>query len=408
MGRKRTGRIRELPNGRFEVSVADDHVGTFDTIDKAKRMKDAWIASAGEAPEPFSVYATGWMDRREIAARKRKRSRPFAKERSRWTAHVETAPFWNMPVKYIAKNPLVIQKWVGEEMLNKQAVQIIKYKNRVERRPLGRTLGRRVIEDSLSLVKLCLDEMRVAGRYKGDNPARLVKMPKFEDAEVALEGDLIVHLWKSEIENLLGLKELPLKQHSVFAVGIFAGLRPEELWGLQWLDVVLDGPKPCIRVRRTWSGPLKTKWARRDVPLLPPALRALRAWKAAQAVTPIGSALVWPNPDGKCYGESYTAGWRDKQDAGRHVPGWREKARVRREVDFKDLRHTCGCHLAMGSWTPRGLTLMEIKRWLGHSSIAVTERHYASFTSDSLHDAISESGPRRGKAGFGDLSVDDD
>lgn len=403
MGRKRTGRIRQLDNGRFEVDVAGEYIGTFDTEDKAKRMNAA--ALADHAPDAFSLYATAWMDRREIAARKRKRARAFAKERSRWTAHVETAAFWSMPIKHIAKNPLVIQQWIGEELFNKEAVQIIKYKDHVERRPLGRTLGKRVIEDALSLVKLCLDEARVAGKYKGDNPARLVKLPKFEDAEVDLEGDLIVHLWEQEIAKLLGFKELSLKQHSVFSVAIFVGLRPEELWGLQWQDVVLDGRKPCIRVRRAWSGLLKSKWARRDVPLLPPATKALRAWKAAQPITPIGSALVWPNRDGKCYGESYTAGWRSKDDAGRHVAGVREKVGIRDEVDFKDLRHTCGCHLAMGTWTPRGLTLLEIKRWLGHSSIAVTERHYASLTGDSLHDAISD---RRGNAGFAGLSADDD
>ena len=59
------------------------------------------------------------------------------------------------------------------------------------------------------------------------------------------------------------------------------------------------------------------------------------------------------------------------------------------EVTFRDLRHTCGCHLAQGTWT-RPLTLHEIKRWLGHSSIAVTERHYATLTSDNLHNAVAE------------------
>lgn len=387
MGRKRTGRLKPLKDGRAEVWVAEEYLGTFDT-EKAERMRVAAIeADTGHSPEPFSAYASGWMDRRELAARKRKRGRAFKKERSRWTAHVETAGFWAMPIKHIAKNPIVVQKWIGE-MVEKEAVQIIKYKTRVERRPTGRTLGKRVIEDALSLVKMCMDDAKVAGKYRGDNPARLVKLPKFEDAEVELEGDLVVHMWQDEIEALFGLKGLPLKQRSVFTVGIYVGLRPEELWGLQWMDVVLDGAKPCIRVRRAWSGLLKSKWARRDVPLLPPVVKALRAWKAAQPVTPIGSMLVWPNPDGKCYGESYTAGWRSKDDAGRHIAGYRERAGVRAEVDFKDLRHTCGCHLAMGTWTPRGLELLELKRWLGHSSISVTERHYAAFTSDSLHSAV--------------------
>lgn len=410
MGRQRTGRVRELANGRFEADVAGEYIGTYDTAEKAWRMVRVSIdEDAGIAPDEFAGYASDWMDKREIAARKRKRSRAFEKERSRWRAHVETASFWDMGIKYIAKNPIVIQQWIGA-MAEKEAVQIIKHKDRVERRPTGRTLGRRVIEASLSLVKLCLDDARVAGKYKGDNPARVVKLPKFEDAETELEGDLVVHLWAEEIRALLAL-ELPAKQRSIFTVAIYVGLRPEELWGLQWQDVVLDGPKPCVRVRRAWSGLLKSKSARRDVPLLHPAREALRAWKAAQAITPIGSRLVWPNADGKCHGESYSAGWRSKEDGylGRgHRKGYRERAGVRAEVDFKDLRHTCGCHLAMGTWTPRQLKLLEIKRWLGHSSIAVTERHYAAFTSDSLHDAIGNPGAKRGQSGFGHSSDEND
>ncbi len=388
MGRKKEGYIRER-NGRFEPEVAGEYLGTYETRAQAERMVRAAInEDSGATPGTFSVYASDWMDRRELAARKRKRSRAFNKERSRWRAHIETASFWDMDIKHIAKNPIVVQQWIGE-LVHKEAVQIITYKDRVERRPTGRTLGKRVIEDALSLVKVCLDDARIAGKYKGDNPARVAKLPRFEPAEVELEGDLVTHLWPGEIEALLGLDKLPAKQRSIFAVGIFVGLRPEELWGLQWQDVFLDGPRPCIRVRRTWSGLLKAKHSRRDVPLLGPAVRALRAWKAEQAITPIGSRLVWPNPDGKCHGESYDAGWRSKTDAGRHIKGWAEKAGIRPEVDFKDLRHTCGCHLAMGTWTPRPLSLLEIKRWLGHSSIAVTERHYAAYTSDSLHDAIS-------------------
>lgn len=71
------------------------------------------------------------------------------------------------------------------------------------------------------------------------------------------------------------------------------------------------------------------------------------------------------------------------------VKGWATRAGIRSDVEFRDLRHTCGCHLAQGTWT-RAFTLHEIKRWMGHSSIAVTERHYAALTSDNLHNAVAE------------------
>jgi integrase len=75
----------------------------------------------------------------------------------------------------------------------------------------------------------------------------------------------------------------------------------------------------------------------------------------------------------------------------RVTPGWRSKASVRPEIDFQHLRHTCGCHLLQGTWTPRPLTMAEVSRWLGHSSIKVTERHYAALTSNNLHNAVDGS-----------------
>lgn len=404
MGRRRTGHIRERA-GRFEVELAGEYLGVYDDKATAKRRLAAAIADdAGNAPDAFSLYATSWMDKREFAARRRKRSRPFAKERSRWRTHVETAPFWEWPIKKIASTPLIVQEWIGQ-LAEKEAIQIINRKSGIERRPTGRKLSKRVIEDSVSLVKLCLDDARIAGKYKGDNPARVAKLPRFEEQDESDDGELIVHASVQEIASLFAL-DLPPMQRAVFAVAIYVGLRLDELWGLRWQDVVLDGPKPHVRVRRSYDGPLKTKYSRRDPPLLAPARAALKAWKAAQGATPIGAALVWPREDGKCHGESYVAGWRSKTDAGRYVTGWREKAGIREEVGFLELRHTCGCHLVQGTWTPRPLTLHEVKRWLGHSSIHVTERHYASLTSDNLHDAVSD-GPKARRFAGTEVLTDD-
>jgi integrase len=390
VGRKRKGYFRER-NGRVEAEIAGEYLGSFDTRAEAERMvKAALNEDAGSAPDAFSLFASDWMDKRELAARKRKRSRPFEKERSRWRTHVVSAPFWDWPIKKIAQHPKIVQEWIGK-LVETEAIQIIKRKSGVERRPTGRTLSRRVIEDALSLVKLCLDDAKIAGKYKGDNPARVAKLPRFEEQDLDQDGELIVHMSSEEIVALFAL-ELPPLQLSVFTTAIYAGLRLDELWGLRWMDVVLDGDKPTIRVRRSYDGPLKTKYSRRDVPMLFPVRVALRAWKAEQSATPIGNALVWPRDDGRCHGESYTAGWRSKLDGDRHVRGWAEKAGVRPEIRFLDLRHTCGCHLVQGTWTPRPLSLHEVKRWLGHSSINVTERHYASLTSDNLHNAVATPG----------------
>jgi integrase len=215
-----------------------------------------------------------------------------------------------------------------------------------------------------------------------------VKLPREEVSEN--EGQLIVHLTVKEIKALFAL-DLPPLQRAVFSVAIYSGLRLDELWGLRWQDVTLDGKRPEIRVRRSYDGPCKTKHSRRDVPLLPPALAALKAWRGTQEVLPIGG-LVFPAASGGCRSEYFVAGWRDKKTKKQTIPGWATKAGIRPEVTFHALRHTCGCHLTQGTWTGREMSLDKVKLWLGHSSRAVTERHYAAFTSDNLHNAVSNTG----------------
>lgn len=335
------------------------------------------------------MFGNAWMLAREADAHRRKRARSHKKEGSVWRAHIEAAKWYDWPLKKLSAK--VIQQWV-HALGEKEALAPIARKGGVvERRKTGRRVGRRVLENSLKLVKLCLDDAIIAGKLSPPNPARLVKLPRQEVSE--RDGELIVHASVDEISRLFAL-ELPPMQRAVFSIAIYAGLRLDELWGLRWQDVVLDGKRPEIRVRRSYDGPCKTQTSVRDVPMLPPVVDALKAWRKAYVAPPIGG-LVFPREDGRCHGESYTAGWRDKRERRGDTEevtvtrGWASKAGLRPELTFHALRHTCGCHLAQGTWT-RPFTLHEIKRWLGHSSIAVTERHYASLTADNLHNAVRE------------------
>ena len=73
-------------------------------------------------------------------------------------------------------------------------------------------------------------------------------------------------------------------------IGLYAGLRREEILALQWDCVFLDVPTPYISVQRAWrayhskpeiSTVLKTKAARRDVPIPKYLVDCLREAKAA-------------------------------------------------------------------------------------------------------------------------------
>ena len=73
-------------------------------------------------------------------------------------------------------------------------------------------------------------------------------------------------------------------------IGLYAGLRREEILALQWDCVFLDAPTPYISVQRAWrayhskpeiSTVLKTKAARRDVPIPKYLVDCLREAKTA-------------------------------------------------------------------------------------------------------------------------------
>lgn len=72
-------------------------------------------------------------------------------------------------------------------------------------------------------------------------------------------------------------------------IGLYSGLRREEALALQWDCVFLDAPTPYISVRRAWravhnrpviSTTLKTKAARRDIPIPKCLVNCLREAKA--------------------------------------------------------------------------------------------------------------------------------
>ncbi|MBR0161432.1 MAG: site-specific integrase, partial [Oscillospiraceae bacterium] len=75
-------------------------------------------------------------------------------------------------------------------------------------------------------------------------------------------------------------------------IGLYAGLRREEILALKWDCIFLDGEVPYISVRRAWrsehnrpvvSTELKTKAAKRDVPIPKCLADCLRAEKEKAA-----------------------------------------------------------------------------------------------------------------------------
>lgn len=81
-----------------------------------------------------------------------------------------------------------------------------------------------------------------------------------------------------------------LPPYGFIMIGLYSGLRREEILGLQWDCVHLDAPTPYISVQRAWrtdhnrpviSTTLKTKAAKRDIPIPKCLVDCLRKIKSA-------------------------------------------------------------------------------------------------------------------------------
>ena len=95
-----------------------------------------------------------------------------------------------------------------------------------------------------------------------------------------------------EISRLLQAAREPYK--TIFAIGIFAGLRSGEIRGLKWCDIDFDNNR--IHVRRQAQldqlVPPKTMNAYREVALLEPLPALLASWKASRVADGRGQFVV--------------------------------------------------------------------------------------------------------------------
>jgi integrase len=341
----RTGEVRY--RARAIIDGEYESVGTWGT------ETEAWDAVAEAQPQRLAssgrtlrAWGKLWLKRRE----ERGLVRSWRKDKSRWKAHIGTAPFADTELRRI--DPQDVHRWV-QRLLGKQASH--------GGEDLGRTLARQTVSNALNLLRCALQDACAEGWCK-HNAARDVRVPR-----VPREEDPHTFLTMKDLHALLTCKaphRASPQARAIFTVAAYTALRPGELWRLRRRDLVLDGERPELAIGKTKSG------RPRHVPLLGPSLSALRMW--LQANPCIGSALVFPGARGKPHVEGYDAGWAS----------WRKASGINPKARFYDLRHTCASHLLMGSgdgYPTDAWSIERVSAFLGHSDIKVTQRHYARF-----------------------------
>lgn len=372
----------ELPDGSRES------LGIWPTKEEARDI----LAAAREqaAGEERGITLAGWGERwfrsrRALGARK---------ELSRWRTHIASHSIATRFLRRLSRQDVVA--WTNDLMRSEAQ----RRNGKGELVGLGRPISWQTAKHALKILQLALEGAADEGLIAA-NVARDVKLPREYEkpvpAEDAVEGDEGTWTWltQKEIDALLSLR-VPIhatdrvrneleRSLLIWQVAIYTGLRPGELWGLRWCDVRLTGDRPSIHVRRSYKGPPKTKRGNRVVSLLRPAREALKRW---QGLCPgVGEALVFPAGYSRktktyngCHAEAFDAGFAK----------WRRVAGITRpNVTPRSWRHTTASHLLQGTWTPRPLSLMEVRDVLGHASISVTQR-YAHLCPESVRDAMRD------------------
>lgn len=153
--------------------------------------------------------------------------------------------------------------------------------------------------------------------------------------------------------------------YGMVATAIYAGLRQAELLYLDWADVDLARRVLLIRAKDGWQPKSKQE---RLVPMHDELLEALDHPSSA-------SGPCWPGTDENGRrGRTYMKG---------AINGIGKLAEVEK-LGWHLLRHTFASHLVM-----EGVSIFKVSRFLGHSTVRVTEDHYAHLAPERLHADIN-------------------
>lgn len=166
------------------------------------------------------------------------------------------------------------------------------------------------------------------------------------------------------------------------------GLRRGEALALRWEAVDLDGPEPSVTIAGTLSrvtgkglvvGPTKTAGSGGVIPLVEPALTALRSHRKHQAEERLAAkawvdaGIVFATPIGT---------WNDPRNALRSWHGWTAAAGIGKRR-MHASRHTCATVMLAN-----GYPLEVVSAVLRHSSIRITADTYARVAADAKRKAL--------------------
>lgn len=179
----------------------------------------------------------------------------------------------------------------------------------------------------------------------------------------------------------------PLEAYYILA--LTTGLRAGELRALKWEAVDFEQQTVSVHrsVRRVYkmgwveSEP-KTKSGWRMVPLIQPAIAALKSHRTKQLELRLQTGPLWQD-SGRIFTNSVGKPLEDSNIARRSLRPLLEKAGLP-QIRFHDLRHSAATTLLA-----LGVEMRVISALLGHSGIAITADLYTHVLSETTKEAVN-------------------
>ena len=185
---------------------------------------------------------------------------------------------------------------------------------------------------------------------------------------------------KAELRALID--HAPPRWRTFVVTAIFTGMRASELRGLRWEDVDLDAGVLHVRQRAdAWGsmGAPKSKAGRRDIPLAPMVINALREWRLACPKNDSGTLdLVFPNNLGRV--ESNSNIWK-RVFCPLQVECGITRDDGKAKYGLHALRHAAASLFIEQGWQPK-----KVQTVLGHASIQMTFDLYGKLFTDPEGD----------------------
>jgi integrase len=316
------GKLKTLATGIATEAEARDIADAAETV---RRERD------GELPSlDLSAYGRSALDRREVAG-----IRGVAVERQRW-GYVARHSIGTLPVGAVRR--VDVQRWLDE----------------LE----ARGLAAQTLRNALNLLRAVLQDGVERGHAES-NVAREVRVKRRARASLDELGGVL----RPEEQQAL-IAAVPELERPTVLFAMLTGLRQAEQWHLRWDDVQADCSAIIVRRSRGDKAPKNGRPRRQPcMPLVRKLLEELPRSAPWVFATERGCRRDYRPPDD----------WHQ----------WVRDAGINRRIRWHDLRHTCATSLLAGWWGERW-PLEEVRRYLGHSSVQVTER-YARLLDDGAY-----------------------